>query len=253
MADLIQDFIRIDDQPGYGDGGSGYGFDEGDGFGDGFGDGCGFISKEGFGYGHNTGSGSSSGYSFLYDSGSDRGDGFLYDSGSDRGDGCGCGRFLNYEYGCSCNLKTFNGRKVHIIDGIQTIFSQVRGNIAKGYIVQGDLILRKCYVVKQNNLFAHGNTLHDAYQALQEKLYDTSTEEERISAFKDKFQDFDMKYPAKELFSWHHILTGSCRAGREAFCRDHEIDVENDSFTIHEFIRLTKDSYNGEIIQKLLD
>ena len=155
--------------------------------------------------------------------------------------------------GSGCNLKTLKGSKVYIIDSTQTIISQVRGNTAKGYIVQGDFILRECYVVKQNNLFAHGNTLHDAYQALQEKLYDTSTEEERISAFKEKFQDFDIKYPAKDLFSWHHILTGSCRAGREAFCRDHEIDVENDSFTIHEFIRLTKDSYNGEIIQKLLD
>jgi hypothetical protein len=241
MEDLIQDFIRIDNQPGYDDGGRSYGFDEGNGCGRGLGDGCGFSSKDGFGCGRNFGSGSRTGCNYLYD------------SGSDRGDGRGSGHFLEYEYGCSCNLKTFNGRKVHIIDGIQTIISQVRGNTAKGYIVQGDLILRECYVVKHNNLFAHGNTLHDAYQALQEKLYDTSTEEERISAFKEKFQDFDMKYPAKDLFSWHHILTGSCKAGREAFCRDHEIDVENDSFTIHEFIRLTRDSYNGEIIQKLLD
>lgn len=158
MADLIQDFIRIDDQPGYGDGGSGYGFDEGDGFGDGFGDGCGFISKEGFGYGRNSGSGSHTG------------DSYLYDSGSKYGDGHGFGYFLNYKYGCSCNLKTFNGKKVYIIDGIQTIISKVRGNIAKGYIVKGNLVLRKCYLVKQDNLFAHGDTLHDAYQALQEKL-----------------------------------------------------------------------------------
>lgn len=239
MEDLIQDFIRVDDQESSGDG-CGSGNNNGDGYGfdydcmQGYCDGTGYGGGSGCGDGSGDSSGSSS-HSIDYGSG----------HGTHHGDG--------YGRGSGYSLKTFKGGKVYIIDNTQTIISQIRGDIAKGYIVQGDLILRECYVVKQNNLFAHGNTLHDAYQALQEKLYDTSTEEERISAFKEKFQDFDMKYPAKDLFSWHHILTGSCRAGREAFCRDHEIDVENDSFTIHEFIRLTKDSYNGEIIQKLLD
>ena len=235
MEDLIQEFIRVDDRFGFGCGdGAGIGEDAGVGKGYGHGYNCDFEDGSGDGGGIGGGYGWGDGYGY-----SDYGDDF------DSGDGSGSGD--------DCNIKTFNSRRVYIIDDIRTIISQVRGNIAKGYIVQGDFILRECYVVKQNNLFAHGNTLHDAYQALQEKLYDTSTEEERISAFKEKFQDFDMKYPAKDLFSWHHILTGSCKAGREAFCRDHEIDVENDSFTIHEFIRLTKDSYNGEIIQKLLD
>lgn len=239
MEDLIQEFIRVDDQEISGDG-CGSGNSTGDGYGfdydcmQGYCDGSGYGGGSGCGDGSGDSSGSSA-HSIDYGSG----------YGTHYGDG--------YGHGSGYNLKTLNSRRVYLIDNTQTIISQIRGNIAKGYIVQGDLILRECYVVKQNNLFAHGNTLHDAYQALQEKLYNTSTEEERISAFKEKFQDFDMKYPAKDLFSWHHILTGSCRAGREAFCRDHEIDVENDSFTIHEFIRLTKDSYNGEIIQKLLD
>ena len=50
-----------------------------------------------------------------------------------------------------------------------------------------------------------------------------------------------------------HVLTGSCKAGREAFCRDNGIDIENDTFTIHEFVSLTKDSYGGETIKKLVD
>lgn len=248
MEDLIQEFIRVDDQSDDGAGlwcddrpGNGAGF--GIGSGSKFGIGCGTCYCCGLEDGSGDGSGIGSGFGYIYGASYGEGEG----SGMESGHGHGYGE------GSGCNLKTLKGSKVYIIDNTQTIISQVRGNTAKGYIVQGDLILRECYVVKQNNLFAHGNTLHDAYQALQEKLYDTSTEEERISAFKEKFQDFDMKYPAKDLFSWHHILTGSCRAGREAFCRDHEIDVENDSFTIHEFIRLTKDSYNGEIIQKLLD
>ena len=60
------------------------------------------------------------------------------------------------------------------------------------------------------------------------------------------------KYSAKDLFIWHHILTGSCKFGREIFCKDRNIDINKDEFTIYEFIDLTKDSYMGEIIKKLL-
>ena len=86
---------------------------------------------------------------------------------------------------------------------------------------------------------------------MQEKLYDDSTEEERILKFKKHFSDFSKKYSAKDLFIWHHVLTGSCKAGREAFCTDKGIDVDNDRFTVYEFIELTKNSYGGDIIRRL--
>ena len=109
-----------------------------------------------------------------------------------------------------------------------------------------------CFVVKENGKFAHGNTLHDAFTALQEKLYDDRTEEERLAAFREHFADFGKKYPAKELFAWHHVLTGSCKAGRMAFCQDKGIDLEKDTYSVVEFIRLTKDAYGGEMIRKLV-
>lgn len=57
---------------------------------------------------------------------------------------------------------------------------------------------------------------------------------------------------AKDLFIWHHVLTGSCRTGREAFCKDRGIDVENDNFSVIEFVDLTKDAYGGGTVRKLL-
>lgn len=60
-------------------------------------------------------------------------------------------------------------------------------------------------------------------------------------------------YPAIDLFEWHNTLTGSCKLGREQFCRENNIDIEKDSFTIEEFIKLTANSYGGEIIKKLKD
>ena len=189
--------------------------------------------------GYGSGSGDGSGYGYGYGSGSG------YGSGDGSGDGYGAG----YGYG----LKSIDGKTIYNIDNVQTIIESVRNNIARVYIVNSDLTLTPCYVVKGNDKFAHGNTLREAFDALQEKLYDDSTEEERIKAFLDRFTNVYKRYPAKDLFHWHHVLTGSCKAGREAFCRDKGIDLENDSFTIRQFVDLTKDSYGGETVKKLLD
>ena len=223
----MEEQIKLFLSSGYGSGdgdGSGYGY--GSGYGDGSGDGSG--DGDGYGSGSGDGSGDGSG------SGSGYGDG----DGSGSGDGDG--------------IKTFNGDKVYIIDDIPTIIKHIHDNVAKGYILNDDFTLTKTFVAKENGKFAHGETLHDAFASLQEKLYDDSTEEERIEAFKKHFPDFTKKVSAKELFYWHHVLTGSCKQGRLSFCINKGIDIEKDSFTIYEFIELTKESYNGDIIKKLL-
>lgn len=110
--------------------------------------------------------------------------------GSGLGDGNGCDDGSDFGFGDNCGVKDINGNHVYIVDGIQTIIKSVRGNIAQGFIPQNDLTLKPCYIVKERNKFAHGDTLHDAFSALQEKLYDDSTEEERIEAFRKKFSEY---------------------------------------------------------------
>jgi hypothetical protein len=113
--------------------------------------------------------------------------------------------------------------------------------------------LHPCYIVKEQNKFAHGDTLHDAFTSLQEKLeriYDESTEEERIEAFVKKFPNYDTPYSNRDLFDYHHVLTGSCRMGRESFCKDKGINLD-DSTTVREFVSLTKDSYGSGTIRRL--
>lgn len=196
-----------------------------------------FLNISGNGYGDGSGDGDGSGYGY--------GDGSGYGDGYGNGDGSGDG------YGNGDGINTFCGKKVYSIDCLQTVIESVRGNIAKGYILQSDLTLTPCHVVKGNGKFAHGNTLREAFEALQEKLYDDSTEEERLKKFREHFPDFSAKYPARELFTWHHVLTGSCKTGREAFCRDKGIDIDHDTFTIYEFISLTENSYGGDTIREL--
>ena len=221
----IKNFLNLSSGSGsgYGSGsGSGYGYGSGSGSGDGYGSGYG----DGYGSGYGDGDGSGSGY----------GDGY----GSGYGDG----------YGDGDGVKEVNGDTVYIVDDVPTIIKSVRDNIAQGFILQRDLTLKPCYIVKEQNMFAHGDTLHDAFTALQEKLYDDSTEEERIEAFRKKFPEYDTLYPNRDLFAYHHVLTGSCRMGRESFCKDKGIDLDG-STTVREFIELTKDSYGGDVICKL--
>ena len=234
MEEQIRKFLSIYSGSGSGSG-SGYGSGSGSGDGSGYGSGDGY----GYGYGYGSGSGSGSGDG----SGDGSGYGYGYGSGNGYGDGSGDG------YGDG--IKTFNGDKVYIIDDIPTIIKHVHDNVAKGYILNDDFTLTETFVAKRNGKFAHGETLHEAFASLQEKLYDDSTEEERLEAFKKHFQDFTKKVSAKELFHWHHVLTGSCKQGRLSFCANKGIDIDNDTYTVHEFIELTQYSYGGDIIRKL--
>lgn len=165
------------------------------------------------------------------------------------GDGNGCGYSNGYGYGEYKDISMFNGNKVYIIDNIPTIIKSVKGAFAKGFIFNKDMMLMSCYVVKSQGLFAHGKTIKEAYQALQEKLLEDMPVEERIEKFLKEFK-MGVKYPNKHFFDWHHILTGSCLFGRQQFCKNKRIDLEG-KMTVEQFIKLTENDYGGDIIKKL--
>lgn len=237
--DEIKIFIGYGDSYDHGRG-YGRGDGDGDGSGDGRGSGSGFGSGNGCGYGSGSGDGNGCGDE----------DGCGDGDGDGCGDRYGCGNGYGYEYGYF--IRNINEMCVFMVDNIPTIITNIKGNIAKGFILNSDLSLTSCFIVKEDSQFSHGETLHEAFESLQEKLYDDTSEEERISKFKDKFPNFSTKYPAKDLFIWHHILTGSCKMGRKSFCENKGIDINGDIFTVYEFIELTKNSYGGDIIKKLL-
>ena len=193
------------------------------------------------------GNGSGYGYGYGNGSGNGNGDG----NGNGNGNGSGNGNGYGYGSGYGSGIKTFNRQKVYDIDGIQTIIESVRGNIAKGYILHSDFTLTPCYIVKQGDLFAHGETLKEAREALDGKLFEDMPEDERIEAFIKAHPDKEKSYSATDLFEWHNKLTGSCDIGRKSFCKDKGISIENDSFTVAEFIELTKNSYGIATIKNL--
>ena len=192
----------------------------------------GYGDGSGYGYGSGSGSGYGSGYG--------SGDGYGY------GDGDGYG----YGDGSGSGIKKYDGEDVHMIDGVQTIITSVHGDIAKGFILQGDLTLTPCFIAKVDGCFAHGETVRQAVTDARDKAFEDLPQEERITAFLDAIKP-NTAYPVMTLYDWHHRLTGSCEAGRKAFAKDHGIDLSAD-MTREAFFELTKDAYGGSVIREAM-
>ena len=187
-------------------------------------------SKEsgyGYGYGYGDGSGSGDGYGSGYGSG----------SGSGSGDGYGYGDIIS-----------FNGHKVHDVDGMPTLIYHVRGDYAKGAILNGDLTLKPCFVARFGDFYGHGGTIHEAFEASKDKAMQEMPVEERIDLFVREHPDLDKEYG--DLFKWHHILTGSCEFGRRQWCEQHGYKP-TDSITIRTFLDKTRDDYGRDVIAQV--
>lgn len=249
-SESVRSFVNILPLPSDYDrgGGTGYGGSWGGGYGGGrygniydggsFGNGYGGGSL-GNGYGGSDGRGYGCGNGYGYGSGSGGGGYGVH------GRGYGCGG------GCGDDITSYNGHAVFYIDGVATLIYAVYRNCAKGAILQADMTLKPCYVARDGNFFAHGDTLEEATSALREKQLEGLSDDERIEKFKEAHPDANAKYPARDLYEWHRVLTGSCKAGRDAFVRDHEIDLDR-AYTTAEFVALCKDAYGGEIVRRLI-
>ena len=180
-----------------------------------------------------SGSGSGSGYGNGYGNGSGSGYGNGYGNGSGSGNG----------------IKSINGMDVYKVDDVPTIFTHIHGNVAKGYILERNVELKPCYVVKGNGYFAHGETLKEARDALVAKYFEDMDEEETIEKFLETFKKGE-KYAGTEFFEWHHYLTGSCLMGRESFIKNKGLDI-NSLYTVDEFIFLCENDYGSSVIKNL--
>lgn len=240
LDEAIADFLRVDRDTRY-DYCPAYAVDKYGSCGSGSGSGCGPGTSFGHGFssypgsGYNSACGSGSGLSSCYDG--------CYGNGSSY-NGCG------YDPYCA-GIKNICGAQVNIIDGMPTIIRSIHGNAAAGGVLAEDLSLRRCYVVKGGGFFAHGETLREAQESLERKILDNMPTAERIAEFIGRFEP-GKKYPARLYYDWHHILTGSCKMGREAFARDHGYDLDKDELTPEEFMELTKDAYGGSVIRELI-
>ena len=187
----------------------------------------------------------SSGYGSGDGSGSGSGDGDGSGSGSGDGDGSGSGS------GDGSGIKEFNHQKVYMVDDTPTLIDSVHGNYAIGKKLDGDLTTTPCFIAKVENFFAHGETLKQALADAQKKYENNKPVKERIADFIKQYPSLDSVAEHSDLYRWHNTLTGSCTFGRDAFAKDHNLDKDNGTMTIREFINLTRNAYGGNIIKQL--
>ena len=169
-----------------------------------------------------------------------------YGYGSGYGDGGGGGDGYGFK------IVTFNKNEVYYIDNIPCNFSSILGNVAKVKTISTkDFTEKVAFIIKdeENGIFAHGDTIKKAREALIEKRLADMDIDGRIEEFHKIFNDED-GYPAQMFFDWHHNLTGSCEFGRKEFIKNRGIDM-NRKFTVKEFIALCENDYGGDIIKKL--
>ena len=195
----------------------------------------------GFSSGYDNGSGFGGGYGSGFSNGSGQGDGVGSGDGSVSGDGFGCGR---------SDIHALNGNVVDYIDNVPTIITQIHSNVARGYIINDDLTLQSCYIAKVGSFFAHGKTLKDAIVDAEAKETEKLPIEKQIEKFIEVFGSLDSEHIGKKFYDWHHILTGSCKMGRDEFCKSHSIDLTQ-KYSVRYFLDITEKSYGGDVIKRI--
>ena len=201
---------------------------------------------DGYGFGHGSDYSTINGYGYgsISGCGYGYGDGIVNGSGNCDESGEGSGISV-------MNIKTFNGHIIDYIDGVPTIITHIHNNVASGFIIGFDMTLIPCYVAKAGNYFAHGKTLKDAVKDAEAKEMGEMPIEERIEKFIKVFGSLDSEHTGKEFYDWHNILTGSCRMGRDKFCKENGIDLTK-KYSVRYFLNITKNSYGGDIIKQII-
>jgi hypothetical protein len=176
------------------------------------------------------------------------GNGYGYGNGNGYGNGYGYG----YGNGDDFKIITYKGKPVYYIDEIPCVFNSIKGDCAKVDVI--DVITFQAteqYIGKFNGVFAHGETIKKAREDAERKYYASLDAEQSLELFKEKFKS-NVKYPNSEFYNWHSILTGSCDSGKDMWMKQRGIEMSGE-MTVAEFIELTKGSYGGDMIMKLVE
>ncbi len=201
----------------------------------------GFGCGKGAGYGYKNGNGfgvdeSKENRQDLRNGCCGNGDGKGWGNGYEDGNGFGYGE------GTNIDIPFINGYPIRFINNLSTLIYQIRGNYAKGAIIDDEFNITPCFIARIDNCFAHGSTLHEADRDAQAKALENSSFEKRIQRFVEKYPDPNKPVPFADLFNWHNILTDSCWRGHKQFVKRHNLDTDA-KYTPRFFIELTQKAY----------
>ena len=152
------------------------------------------------------------------------------------------GRILKEtEYYCLCNKKFY---PVDISDGIKKIkiSEKKRDGITIIKAIDFYNTDEECYIVKEGELNAHGETLQ---QALEDLQYKKIKSEEVQAIIKE------IKKTGKVNKAQYRAITGACQYGTNKFCEEHSITV--DEIELSELKKILIDDYGARRFWELIE
>ncbi len=152
------------------------------------------------------------------------------------------GRILKEtEYYCLCNKKFY---PVDISDGIKNIkiSEKKRDGITIIKAIDFYNTDEECYIVKEGELNAHGETLQQALEDLQYK----KIKSEEVQAIVK-----EIKKTGKVNKAQYRAITGACQYGTNKFCEEHSITV--DEIELSELKKILIDDYGARRFWELIE
>ena len=145
------------------------------------------------------------------------------------------------EYYCLHNKKFY---PVDLSDGIKIlkVLEKKKDNITiiKGFTFDDEWV----YLVKENDISAHGESLKEAMDDLLFKKLKNTNTEEIVKKIKET---------GKVTRAQYRAITGACQFGTEQFCRKHRIEGLEE-IELNELRKmLTSDNYGAEKFWSLID
>ena len=127
-----------------------------------------------------------------------------------------------------------------IVDNILSRVISRKGNVLK---VQNYNETKESYIVKDGDLYSHGETINEARESLVYKISSRDT-----SMYKDLTLDSILS--KDECIRMYRVITGACESGTKYFVSKQEPSKIKDSYSIIELIEVTKGQFgNDKLVQ----
>ena len=135
-----------------------------------------------------------------------------------------------------------DGKRVEYIiaDGILSKVVKKKGNVY--HVINHDSD-KETFLIKDGEIYSHGDTLKQARESLKYKIADRDTTE-----FK-KYK-LDDELDLTTLIRAYRAITGACEAGTRYFCENNTLP---EKMTVKKAIELTQGQYNQEAFRKFFE
>ena len=126
------------------------------------------------------------------------------------------------------------------IDGIMSIVLKKHKNV---YLVQNLGSTKKSYIVKDGDIYSHGDTVKEAKESLIYKISNRDT---------SKYTTYSLntKLTKKEAIEMYRVITGACEAGTRYFV---ENNIIPEDLTVKKVIDITVGQYGNESLKEFFN